>query len=253
MIKVFQIYFDKISEQALEPGFEPFKNESEDDYFESAVMKEIYEMNPSSKDEFKYIGITSWKQRLKTRLTSSEILEHIQKDIDSGKEKDVYIYSPLQGVDISQGKDGFLHGIIRHSDIWDGHFHRNVQIEKDNQLLNNSGALPFNIFDGKWQYCKCNYWIAKREVFDEYCKTVLLPALKFYECPDVKASMPKWYRHSHTGNKYNSCLFTLEGLFGSFLAHSNYSFEYIANKKHSGKFQRIIIDGYERMESVSIK
>lgn len=247
MISVFQVYFDERSKDGLEEGFIPHYNSQEDDYFENTVMKDVYEMNPDTKDTFKYIGVTSWKQYRKTRITSSELLEHIT-------EKDIYIYSPpVQGLDIFTGTDELPHGIIRQPDIWDGHFHRNPQIEKDTRLLNSSGVLPFDIFDGKWQYCFYNYWIAKREVFDEYCKTVLLPTIKFYEQPVIKKQLPKWYTHPHTGRKHNSCLFILEGLFGAFIAHSNYSFEYIVKKKYIGKTQRIIIDGYERIPHLALE
>lgn len=245
MISVFQTYFDEKSRAGLEEGFYPHFNKEDNDYFESYVMKQVYEMNPALKEGIKYLGVTSWKQSQKTHFTAKEILAAIQKDIDAGTEKDVYIYSPLQGVDIHTAPDGTFHGTIRQPNIYDWHPKRNIQIQKDEKLLNESGVLPFDLFDGKWQYCMVNYWIAKKEVFDEYCKTVLLPAIEFCERPDIKAQMPKFYRHSYNHKMYNSFCFIHEALFGSFLSHTNYSFKYLCRKKYRERLRDIVIDGYE--------
>lgn len=249
MISVYQTYFDEKSKSGLEEGFVPYNNEfANNDYFESYVMKQVYGMNPSLKEGIKYIGVTSWKQSQKSHLTAKEILSAIQKDIDAGTEKDVYIYSPVQGIEPAMDyskEPPELCATIRHPDIWNCHFHRKEQLYTDNHLLNNSGVLPWDMFDGKWVFCHCNYWIARKEIFDEYCKTVLIPALEFFERPEIKAQMPKWYKHSHNKNLYNSCAFILEGLFGSFLAHKEYSYKWLCRKLYRKKYQDIRIDGYE--------
>lgn len=245
MISVFQIFFDEKSEKGLEEAFFPHKNLIDNDFFESNVMRQVYNMNPSFKNGMKYIGISSWKQFQKSHITASEIISRMQKDIDANTAKDVYIYSPIHYLEPTAHPDGSLHGIIRQPDIWHNHKERFEQIVIDTKLLNDAKVLPFDLYDGKWQYCHCNYWIATRQIFDEYCKTVLIPALEFFERPEVQSSMPKWYIHSHTGKKYNSCAFILEGLFGSFLAHSNYTFKYLCKKHYRRKLQWIQIDGQE--------
>lgn len=265
MISVFQICFDKKSEEQLDPAFIPFYKNWQDDYFENSVIKKVYEdihhpspISPVPSSIFhlsSYIGITSWKQQQKSHFSGKEIIDRIEKDIAAGTAKDVYIYSPIQGIepiwDLNV-EPPELHATIRFPDIWTMHKYRWPQIETDNKLLNDAKVLPFDLFDGKWQYCHCNYWIAKRAIFDEYCEKVLLPAMAFYERPKIKESMPKWYKHSHTGNMHNSCCFTMEGLFGAFLAHNDYSVKYLCRKYHRRRYQDIRIDGYKVTNDINL-
>lgn len=247
MISVFQIYFDEKSYGFMDPAFMPYQNPVRDEFFENSVIREIYEKHYVATQYLKYVGVTSWKQQSKSHLTGAEILQYIQKDIDNGTEKDIYIYSPLQGIDPRWKEDNKYHGTIRQPNCWDGHKDRYIQIDTDNRLLNASGVLPFDLFDGKWQYCYCNYWIAKPHVYDDYCKNVLIPAMDFFNRPEVMAALPKWYEHRHEGRKTTSICFTLEGLFGSFMAHRDYSFDYMCKKKISGRGLRkmVTVDGYE--------
>lgn len=252
MISVYQIYFDEKTKQHLDKDFIPWLNTKKDDYFENMVIAEVYKKflppQPEPESNPSYLGISSWKQEEKTHLTGKEIMDVIQKDIDAGTEKDIYLYSPIQIEpiwDINK-VPAEMCGIIRQPNIWDQHKNRFEQIHNDNKKLNDSAILPFDLFDGKWQYSFCNYWIAKKHIFDEYCEKVLLPAIAFYERSGIKETMPKWYQHSHEGRKCNSCCFTMEGLFGAFLAHSNYSFKYICKKKLRRKYHMVRVDGFEQ-------
>lgn len=248
-IAVYQIYFDPKSEASLDPAFLKYLNEVRDDYFENGVIKKIYDiLKATAPDDLpKYVGVTSWKQKDKTNFTGQEIIDHIQKDIDAGHGKDVYIYSPIHElkpeIDNSSNPDKLVSSISG-PDIWTMHRNRFSQIDTDNQMLNNAKVLPFNIFDGKWMFCHCNYWIAKTSIFMEYCEKVLLPALEFYERPHIKYSMPKWFTHSHEKRLVNSCCFTMEGLFGAFLAHTNYSYEYLCKRWYRTEHKLIKIIGY---------
>lgn len=248
-IAVYQIYFDQKSEGTLDPDFLKYLNEGRDDYFENGVIKKIYDIlkDTDVRELPKYIGITSWKQKDKTNFTGKEIIDHIQKDIDTGQQKDVYIYSPIHTlkpeIDNSSNPEKLISSISC-PDIWTMHRNRFIQIDTDNQLLNNAKVLPFNIFDGKWIFCHCNYWIAKTSIFMEYCEKVLLPTIEFYERPDIRSSMPKWFTHSHEQRIVNSCCFTMEGLFGAFLAHTNYSYEYLCKRWYRTEYKNVKITGY---------
>lgn len=245
-ISVFQIYFDELTKKHLEPEFIPYFNDKKDGYFEKTVMKDIYEKDIQAD----YIGISSWKQRRKTRLTGKEIIEHIENDISQGKAKDAYMYTPISGVKrVADGiipMEYYCNAIIKAPDIWSEHKAWG-QPYKDDILLNNSGVLPFNIFDGKWVYCHCNYFIVRKSVFEDYCKNILLPTLHFFERPDVKQQMHKWYKHSHEGQMYTSASFVMEGLFGAFLAHRDYSYSYIHKKKFGKKLRKVNIIKYEKI------
>lgn len=252
MIKIYQIYFDENTKKYLEPEFTPYFNERKDGYFENSVIKDIYEKINSASDENisdeDYIGISSWKQRGKTDLKGHEIISHIQKDIENGIAKDVYLYSPIATIkytfdNIPSGYD--MNGVIKGPDIWTRHKAWGEQVYNADILLNNSNILPFNILDGKWVFLDCNYWIAKKKIFNEYYEKVLKPTIDFFDREDIKQLIPSWYKHSHEQKKYNSCSFVMEGLFGSFLAHNEYSYSYIVKKGIKRKYKKINIIGYD--------
>lgn len=238
-ISIFQIYYDERSEQHLDPDLIPYKNENRDDLFENSVIRKLHE-EPHNLGE--YIGITSWKMNGKTNLTGKELIDHIENDIKGGTEKDVYIYCPLTGIeptyDLSVDPP-ILRGIIKSHDIWHGH-KRRIHPFKIDEALNNSGVLPFNLFDGKWKYCYNNFWVAKWHIFNEYCENILIPAMDFISSQDF----PKTYKHS-SGQSYTHACFTLEGLFGAFLAHKNYTFDYIFKQKIRRQFHNIKVDDYQ--------
>lgn len=249
MISVYQIYFNAETYKYLEKGFFPYENKSKDGYFENTVIKEIYDKNIDAE----YIGVTSWQQSLKTNLTSTDILSHIQTDIIKGTCKDVYLYPaiPVNScvVSVNDGvPEGYdLNGIIKAPDLWSRHQGRKLVPEMD-KMLNHSKVLPFDIFDGKWIYSECNYWIAKKTVFDDYCKNVLVPAIDYFERPTIKALTPVCFEHHHEKKMYSNYSFTMEGLFGSFLAHNdNYSYAYIHKKQFPRhQLKKINILQYQR-------
>lgn len=230
----------------MDPAFYPYSNEYRDEFFENKVIRDVYEMNAVMKNGMSYIGVTSWKQHKKTHLSGKEILAYIQKDIDAGTEKDIYIYSPIQGIKPKLNNEGKWHGTIRQCSIWSTILHQKKQVLQVNELLNSSGILPFDLFS-KWQYCHCNYWIVKPHIFDDYCKNVLIPAMDFFSRPNIMNMLPKWYEHRHEGRLTTSICFTLEGLFGAFMANRNYTFDYICKKKikRLKKYQMVKVDGYE--------
>lgn len=232
----------------MDPAFYPYLNKNRDEFFENTVIREVYEKVKSLDLAPDYLGVTSWKQKKKTHLSGKEILDFIQSDIDAGTEKDIYIYSPVQGLQPRMDNDGKWHGTIRYQDIWSMQYTREKQLKIDGELLNSSGVLPFNLYDGKWTYSHCNYWIAKRHVFNDYCKNALIPAMNFFNQPSIMNLLPKWYVHPHEGRKTTSICFVLEGLFGAFAAHNpHYTIDYICKKKINGKglHKMITVDGYE--------
>ena len=254
MISVYQVYFNEETKKYLETGFIPYENKVKDGYFENTVIKDIYKNKLDLHSDDSYIGITSWQQSLKTNLTSADILSHIQSDIIKGTGKDVYLYPPIpvNSCHVSVNEvvpEGYsMNGIIKAPDLWERHHGRRLVPEMD-KMLNNSKVLPFDIYDGKWVYSECNYWIVKKHVFVDYCKNVLIPAIEYFERPTVKAITPVCFEHHHEKKKYANYAFTLEALFGSFLAHSAYSYSYIYNRifpRH--QLKRINILQYERTE-----
>ncbi len=238
MISIFQVYYDEQSEKKLDPSLIPSMNPDKDDFFENSVIRKLYENGLSSA----YMGVTSPKMNEKTNLTGKEIVDYIKNDMRYWSEKDVYIYCPLNSIEPHYDFSvcpPLLRGTIKARDIWAGHKRRTGPFEID-KALNDSGVLPFDLFDGKWKYCYNNFWVAKPHVFNEYCKEVLIPAMDFIGDQDF----PKTYHHS-SGKKYTYACFTLEGTFGAFLAHRNYTVDYICRQKVNRKFKMIKVDGFE--------
>lgn len=246
-VSIFQIYFDDDSKGHLEQGFIPYFNEKKDGYFENSVIRDVYKKQNGLDNSLKYIGVTAWKQKSKTNLSANDILQHIQKDIEDGNEKDVYLYTPISHciVNSDTAPEGYdINAIIKAPTVWERHKAWGIEPYHSDDLLNKNSILPFDLFDGKWIFCDCNYWIAKKQVFDEYCEKVLLPALDFFERPSVKLIMPEWFPKE--GKKYNSACLVMEGLFGAFLAHSDYSYSYICKKKFRTGIKKVNIIEYQQ-------
>ena len=138
-----------------------------------------------------------------------------------------------------------MRAIIKCPDIWEQHKQWGDHPFDADALLNSAKVLPFDLFDGRWVPCYCNYFIAKTEVFDEYCKNVLVPFMNFFEREDIKKhpASVAWYRHRHEKKVYPSYSFIGEGLFGAFLAHSNYTHAYIQKTKKNGRLHWLRVDG----------
>lgn len=251
MLSIYQIYYDQRSKEFLEPAFYPYYNKSKDEYFENKVIREVFEMKENLKRGIKYFGVTSWKQQQKTHISSQDIIARINQDIEAGCAKDVYLISPIVNMDelemhsVGEGDSRTIYGKIKCCAGWQKHKERSEQLHADDKLLNDSGVLPANLFDGKWQYSWCNYWVATREAYDDYCRNWLIPAMDFFKT--VEHKLPRHYQHSAEGRMCTSICFTLEALFGSFLAHSGYSFEYLVKKRYPPmkRYKWINITGYE--------
>lgn len=249
-ISIFQIYFNEESEKYLDPAFIPHLNKKSDGFFENTVIKEVYDkfQKPDALIP-KYVGTTSWKQKQKTGFDGQEIISHIQKDIELGIEKDVYLFTPISNVILkNEGvvPPQFVHnGIIKEQDIWLMHKNNSPNAYRTDVRLEQADILPFKLIKGKWCYCHCNYWVAKKEVFDKYCETYLLPALEWLSRPDIKRTLGSFTHHD--GREHHISTYVLEGTFGSFLANSDYSYSYIYRKKTGRRlYEKVNIVGFER-------
>lgn len=217
-IEVFQIYFDEDSEQHLSTLFTPYFNEIKDSFFENTVISSIHKKDIPCD----YIGVTSWRYKEKVFLQDYEILDEID-----GKE-DVYIYSPPftfnnTGTILQYGKNINGKGTY---DIWERYKQVDSDLYRLAQLVNNAGVLPFDVFKEKWVSSFCNYWIAKKEVFNTYVETVLDPAIAYLQRGEIKKITCN-FRMLHRNKQYPIETFFLQGLFGSFLANNKYKVKHI--------------------------
>lgn len=201
-IKVFQIHYDEESKANLDPLLIPYENKNKDKFFENGAILDIYNKNI----EAEYIGVTSWRMKEKTNLYAGDLYDHIDRF-----DCDVLIYSP---------KYEFIANIPNGEiDIWKTERKERKDIFKAAKLLNESGVLPFDFLRKDWTNCFCNYWVARKEIYYDYCKTVLKPVLEWMKKEEKMLSK---FKYSHReGKKYPIETFVLEGLFGSYLSHKN--------------------------------
>lgn len=251
VVSIHQIYFDDKTRKELDRALIPYHNTRQDGYFENSVIKELYDRYKNGQQENipQYLGTTSWKQKQRTGLDGSEIISHITNEIQSGTQKDVYLFTPVSNIEIR--KEGVIppqyeyNGVIRERDLWSIHKSARPEAYRVDILLDESGVLPFKLLDGQWCFSHSNYWVARKEVFDNYCEKVLLPIMQWFERPDIKV-----LTSSHDFIKGNisypiySCV--LEATFGAFLAHSDYSYSYICHKKTGRRrYSKINIVAFE--------
>lgn len=202
-IKIYQIYYDNETKKALDKSLIPYSNKVKDNYFENSVILDIYDKGVNCD----FVGVTSTRLKEKTKLDGEMLI----KIVEDNKESDVIIYCP--------NYDYLYNG--KRLDIWKANSEPKTPFYRAAEILNNEKVLPFDIFKKDWTYCYCNYWVVRKEIFDDYCKTVLKPALNFFEREDIK-NMLKNLEFKHRGKLYPVETFVLEGLFGTYLSNNDY-------------------------------
>lgn len=234
---IFQIYFDEESKKHLSDAFIPYLNLEKTSYFENKVILDVHKKDLLTE----YIGITSWRMQQKTGWNGGALIKEIEdrNKIEGNKEstnaKDVFIYSHSFCPD-GHNSTVFIPGSesIIEVDFWKMIKHDETDLLKATEMLNNADILPFNLFEKPWTYCYCNYWVAKKEIFNHYVETVLAPAIAFFERPEVKTITKKMAHIYKNEFLYPVETFILEGLFGTYLSHNNYNIESIESKRDFG-------------------
>jgi predicted O-methyltransferase YrrM len=205
--KIFQVYYNQESMDCLDFSLTPYLNLSKDDYYENTVISNIAKDLKDGLFDCNFVGVTSWRLLEKARIDGSMLLNFIHSNMD----KDVIIYSP----DYS---DLFPTGTP--IDIWKLNEFGRYPIYQAADIINKSKVLKFDLFKKQWTYCFCNYWATKRDVFIRYVDEVLDPSIKVMN-KNKKQFSKLLFKHR---NKIeNVCVFTLEGMIGSFLSNCMYN------------------------------
>ena len=160
--KCFQIYFDKVSKKGLRPIFETYFNKDKEFFFfENKVIADIY--GKLDKIDTDYVGTCSWKFSDKIRLDTKLFTELVES---TNNNYDVILFPPGKFIheNCIQRNKTFYSPIYQICEIFD----------KEN-------ILPFKTTKDLWTCSYCNYWIAKKEVYKDYCEKVLIPAMKAFK------------------------------------------------------------------------
>lgn len=161
MLRVRQIYFEetqKIFNMQKTSDFTPYLNIESNEFLESGVIHRMF-LNGDHEDS-SYYGVVSHKFYQKLNKSSSEVFKAIRS---YENDADVYSFFPKLP----------KKNLITEGDKWHDLF---SDIYK---LLANKLELDINVLNEKhlMEPIYSNHWIAKREVFEEYCKDFLLPAI----------------------------------------------------------------------------
>lgn len=201
--KIYQIYYNEISKKRLSPIFEPYDNSTDKSlmFFENNVIVDIYNKLDTIKAD--YIGTTSWKFSEKTRMGAVEFTEAIKANINTN---DVILF-PIQ-------KHMNENCVQRNKVFY-------TPLYKLMEMFDNKNILPFKMLTDKWTCSYCNYWLAKKQVYKDYCKKALIPAMKaFMEDKEIIDFNSK-HKSNHGGNHYSYTPFLLELLMGYFVNKFN--------------------------------
>ena len=199
-INIFQIFYDNESLQKCLKSVNNYLPElilnTEKIYFENAVIRRIYETYKFKPTDF--IGITSPLITQKTKLTIDNIVEYCNEP--AGNLVNYWNESNCN------------------KDVWKVNKEKGDPIYHCAKELNESGVLKFDIFEKDWEKIYCNYWLVTYDIFEVYCKEVLIPAMNYF-------NTSKWIKWDdsinglkHRGRYYPMAVFVLESLFGSFYA-----------------------------------
>lgn len=217
---IFQIYYDKKSMSKVDKNLIPFINTSSDGLYENSVIEKIYDRCINSD----YIGTCSWKLYDKSLMSGDYLLTNVNK-----ADYDVYIYSPPFHVNVVSENRADVKWGIEHDkekiDVWKLNKLWNSELYKLAKFINDSNVLEFDLFAKPWVYSFCNFWTAKREVFNDYVKTTLKPALNFMRANYDEVSSFKFPYDKNP--EHSAVVFFFEGLFGSFLANRDYSVKHL--------------------------
>ncbi len=185
---VYQIHYDSVSFSRLDPAFVPYNNGNSHNY-ENDVILDIW-----AKREWidaNYVGVLSWRLYEKTMITGAMIKE---------KKADVITFKCL-------GYEKYEHPFSRR-----GFKTVNQMVElADEHKLFDFKLRKHQVDNIVW----CNYWIAKPEVFDDYCTRYLSKTIEFFKKQSLYNA-----KELHRGQMVFSMTFFLEGLFSIYLENN---------------------------------
>jgi len=153
-VRVRQIYYDSKQLGLLEPLWKPYLNTTLTPYFENEVIRELY--LASDHIDSDYYGVFSWKFRAKHRKDCNYVERKAHGDVCT-------FFGKYQG---------------GHKNTFLDTYHPNLL--RIGQLIVTK-LFNKNILDIEADRFYYNHWLAKSEVFDGYCKEMLLPAMGLME------------------------------------------------------------------------
>ncbi len=219
-IQLFQIYFDAKSKKTLDKLLIAFYNiDKAFRWFENDVLRRLFVKNKFD-DTADYCGVTSWRLTEKTGFTAAELFHQIQQDKTP---VDCYFYSTE-----------YL--FCKRPKISDIGFHKEWIT-----ALNNAAILPYkidiDILDGA-NKCYCNYFLVRPHILKDYIKTVLIPAMYFFDNSNACKKLRE-QTVTHRGIQYPVAQMVMELQFAYYMYYMKISNKHLMTeniKNHMVKF-----------------
>ena len=200
--KCYQIYYNEETKKGLLPCFEPYFNEKKNTvFYENDVILDIYKRIDSINED--YIGTTSHKFSEKTQLKSFEFEQLVNKNIGT---YDVIL---------------FPHAKFLNENVVERNKKFYSSIYKLMEIFDEENIFPFKMCSDKWTCSYCNYWIIKKEVYKDYCKKILIPAINVFKKNKRIKEFCKVNLFSHNSKKILIYPFLLELLMGFYVNKFN--------------------------------
>jgi hypothetical protein len=205
-VKIFQIYFDEDSRKYLHGSFIPVFNPPPQDgsrelLFENAILERVYNENH---EDAHFLGVTSWKVSKVLNHCGETLIQRITQQDD----KDVVLYCPKIAPAYSLG-NAFTRFKERSE--------RSESAKAIYQLIkviDSLGILPHDLDGSEWVYNYRNYWVARKQVFDDFVSNWIIPLNKEFRERKKIFNFVVDYR----GRKYAAQPFVMELLIGAYLA-----------------------------------
>jgi len=164
-IRIRQVYFDPAQTNQLDARFcAYFNDEALTPYFENEVIRRLYTAGDHEHSD--YYGVLSWKFQVKHQMDGSQLFQSMENDGFSSS-----VYSFLERGTRS-GRSS-----AKPNTFFD-RFHPN--------LLAIGDAIVRTLFDEDISQIEAepiyyNHWIATSDLFDDYCREMLVPAMSLVE------------------------------------------------------------------------
>lgn len=185
-LKVFQIYFNDAQAPLLD--FTPYKNENCTVYFENSVIADLILKNAHVDSE--YFGVVSYKLREKMGVARKEWKAASGLASTSEREFSVEDFTTELALHMPDCMS-FQHHPSADTIATAEHFHPGFAEHFKHILLSIGYVWEPTVFENVFY---CNYFVAKSDVYENYVKTMLVPAMK------VMSSMPGLMRNSGYGS-----------------------------------------------------
>lgn len=228
--KIWQITHDEQTIKSADPVLYKYHNKQLTQFYENEVIAKLL-YSPSLLSLCSHTGVTSPSFTEKTGLNGRDLLGLVKEHAN----KDAIIYSPWYWNDVNESYGTsnlfIINREISKRDNDPTYFHVCAT------LLNDSGVLPFDLFETEWFPCSHNFWVAQKKVFADYVNTVLEPAMNFLALQQTIDQL-KDFVQIYKGGEYPIEPFVLEMLFGLYITYNKldvYSHFDPANKIKAGE------------------